>query len=179
MYGFKFHLSLSQNWSSGLRVSFTFFLSGSTVKKFFFFLFFYREGHGLAEKLLLIIFIFLTNSIDISLYADSLCRSPFFILKKVSAPITSGKCSRGHYMESLFCIYDKLEEISFIHITYISLHVETLYVWEQKFCYVIIRACLYGLNVEMENIAWCFWNNYVMWSNIFKVKVTYFNILNV
>ena len=60
------------------------------------FLVFYCEGHGSAEKLLWIIFIFLTNFIDNSLCADPMRRNPFFsILKKVSAPITSGECSRG------------------------------------------------------------------------------------
>ena len=39
---------------------------------------FYREGHGLAEKLLLIIFISLINFIDISLCADPMRKSSFF-----------------------------------------------------------------------------------------------------
>ena len=41
--------------------------------------FFYREGHGLAEKSLLLIFFFLTNFIDISLCADPMRRNPFFL----------------------------------------------------------------------------------------------------
>ena len=41
-------------------------------------------------------FDFLTNFIDILLCADPMSRNPFFsILKKVSAPIASGECSRG------------------------------------------------------------------------------------
>ena len=40
----------------------------------------------------------------------SCAQKPFFsILKKVSAPITSGDCSRGCQLQSLFCVYDKLE----------------------------------------------------------------------
>ena len=100
--------SVSQRWSSGLRVSFAFFCSGSAVEKFVFYsifvfrldqigfsVLFYREGHGLAEKLLLIIFIFWQISSTFH-YALILCaEAPFSILKKVSAPITSGECSRG------------------------------------------------------------------------------------
>ena len=44
----------------------------------FFSAFFYREGHGLAENLLLLIFIFLTNFIDISLCADLMRKNTFF-----------------------------------------------------------------------------------------------------
>ena len=82
----------SQSWSSGWRVSLAFLWSGSAVGKFvfrsdkigfsLFLVFFYREGHGLAEKVLLIIFIFLTNFIDISLRVDSIHRSPFFHFEK-------------------------------------------------------------------------------------------------
>ena len=53
----------------------------------FFVLFFFRIG----RKITLTYFYFLTNLIDISLCADPMRRNPFFsILKKVSAPITSG-----------------------------------------------------------------------------------------
>ena len=59
---------------------------------------FYREGHGLAEKLLLIIFIFW--QISTFRYALILCtEAPFSILKKVSAPIASDLkgASCNHY----------------------------------------------------------------------------------
>ena len=85
------YISISQSWSSSLRISFAFFSSGSAVEKFVFYsvfvfrsdhiefpLFFYRESHGLVEKLLLVIFIFLTKFIDISLCADPMRRNPFF-----------------------------------------------------------------------------------------------------
>ena len=66
---------------------------------------FYREGHGLSEKLLLIIFIFWQISSTFC-YAQ---KPLFSILKKVSAPITSGECSRGRSLQSLFRVNDKLE----------------------------------------------------------------------
>ena len=109
-------LSLSLRvWSSSLRVSSVFFWSSSAVEKFvffsvflfwsdqlgfllfffFFFFFFYSEGHGLVEKLLLIIFIFWQISSTFR-YALNLCAEALFsILKKVSAPITSGECFRA------------------------------------------------------------------------------------
>ena len=37
----------------------------------------------------------------------------FFILKKVSAPITSGECFHGRQLQSLFCVYNKLERDHF------------------------------------------------------------------
>ena len=56
---------------------------------------FYYEGHRLAEKLLLLIFIF-WQILSTFRYVLILCaETPFSILKKVSAPITSGECSRG------------------------------------------------------------------------------------
>ena len=114
---------------SSLLVSSVFFWSGSGVKKVLLYCFsllirsnwvffvFYGEGHRLAQKLLLIIFIFWQISSTFR-YALILCTEvPFTILKKVSASITSGECSRGCLVQSLFCVYDKLEEISFGHIT--------------------------------------------------------------
>ena len=48
----------------------------------------------------------------------SYAQKPIFsILKKLSAPITSGECSHKRKLQSLFCVYNKLEEISFGHIT--------------------------------------------------------------
>ena len=71
------------------------FLSSIRSNCFFFLFCFYREGHGLAEKLLLVIFIFWQISSTFR-YALILCaEAPFSILKKVSAPITFGKCSLG------------------------------------------------------------------------------------
>ena len=126
-------LSLTQSWSSGLQSVVCLLLICPVVEKFVFYiiflfwsdqigfsLFFYRKGHGLAEKLLLIIiffiflfvyyFLFLTNFVDISLCADPMRRNPFFsILMKVSAPITPGERSHGRLLQSLFCVYDKLE----------------------------------------------------------------------
>ena len=96
---------LPLSWSSGLQSD-----------QVGFSLFFYCDGHGLAKKLLLIISIFWQISSTFR-YALILCtKAPFSILKKISALITSGECSCGHYLESLFCVYDKSEEISFGHI---------------------------------------------------------------
>ena len=66
------------------------------------FLFFF--WFWISRKITFNYFYFLTNFIDISLSADL-----FSILKKVSAPITSGECSRGRLLQSLFCMYDELE----------------------------------------------------------------------
>ena len=100
-------LSLSQCWSSSLLVvcllfdllrsreirilhRFSLLIGSNWV-----FFVFNRKGHGLAEKLLLIIFIFWKISSTFR-YALILCvEAPFSILKKVSASITSGECSRG------------------------------------------------------------------------------------
>ena len=50
----------------------------------------------IGRKITSTYFYFLTNFIDISLCADPMRRNTFFfILKKVTAPITSGECSRG------------------------------------------------------------------------------------
>ena len=76
------------------NLSFIAFLSSDRIKLCFFFVF-YSEGHGLAEKILLIIFIFWQISSTFR-YVLILCaEAPFSILKEVSAPITSGDCSRG------------------------------------------------------------------------------------
>ena len=135
MSGFEFHppsLSpfiyppLSIYLCLSVRVSFAFLWSDSAVEKFVFYsvfvfrsnqiefsLFLYREGYGWAEKLLLTIFIFWTIS-SIFRYVLVLCaKAAFSILKKVSAPITLGECSRGRWLESLFCVCDKSEEIPF------------------------------------------------------------------
>ena len=102
------------------NLSFIAFLSSHRIKLGFSLFCFYREGHRLPEKLHLVIFIFWLISSTFR-YALILCaETPFSILKKVSAPITSGECSRGRKLESLFCVYDKLEELSFGHITIIN-----------------------------------------------------------
>ena len=94
------------------------FFSSDQIKLGWGFFVFYREDHGLTEKLLLIIFIFWQISLTIR-YALILCaEAPFSILKKVSASITSGECSRGRSLQFLFCVCDKLEEISFGPITH-------------------------------------------------------------
>ena len=96
-------LSLSELefWSAGVVC---FLLICSAVEKFVFYnVFVFRwikMGFlcflpRLTEKLILIIFIFLQISSTFR-YAPILCtEAPFSILKKVSAPITSGECSRG------------------------------------------------------------------------------------
>ena len=88
-------------WTAPLsrNLSFIAFFSSDRINWVFFV--FYREGHGLAEKLLLIIFILWKISSTFR-YALILCaEAPFSILKKVSVPITSGECSRvascNHY----------------------------------------------------------------------------------
>ena len=113
---------LSLNWNSRLQTVLCLLLICPAIEKFVFYIVFsiligsdwvffafYREGHGLAEKLLLVIFIFWQISSTFR-YAPILCaETPFFILKKVSAPITSGECSCGFKLQSLFCMYDELE----------------------------------------------------------------------
>ena len=98
MRGFEFCLSLSQTRSSNLRVSFSFFDLALLLRNLSFiaflssvqiklgFLCFLPQSSWLKNY-----FYFLTNFIDISLCAEA----PFSILKKASAPITSGECSRG------------------------------------------------------------------------------------
>ena len=101
-------LSLSQNWSSSLLVvcvllicqlsinlSFISFFSSDPIKLGFH-CFFYHKGHRLAEKLLLIIFIFQQISSGFRNALILCVETPFSILKKVSALITSGECSCGH-----------------------------------------------------------------------------------
>ena len=99
-------VSVSLSWSSGLQTVVCLLMICSADEKFVFYIVFLfwsdqiaigsdREGDGLAEKLLLIIFIFWQISSTFC-YALILCAEhPFSILKKVSAPITSTKCSRG------------------------------------------------------------------------------------
>ena len=59
-----------------------------------YFFIFYREGHRLVKKLLLIL-CFVMNSIKILTWAGSMRRWAFFffILKKISAPAIFGECS--------------------------------------------------------------------------------------
>ena len=123
-------LSLSLGWSSGLWTAVCFHLIRPRCREICLlyrfsllirssWVFFFRDGHGLSEKLLLIIFYFWQISSTFR-YALILCaETPFSILKKVSAPITPGECSRWRLLQSLFCVYDRLEEISFGHIIYV------------------------------------------------------------
>ena len=84
-----FFVFLPQRSRIGRKITFNYY--------FFIFLFVYY-------------FLFLTNFVNISLCADPMRRNPFFsILMKVSAPITSGERSHGRLLQSLFCVYDKLE----------------------------------------------------------------------
>ena len=110
MRGFEFRLSLSLSLSEleflvcGCRLpsfdlapllrnlSFIAFLSSDQIKRGF--LCFLPQRSWTGRKITFNCFYFLTNFIAISLYADPMRRSPFSILKKVSAPITFGECSR-------------------------------------------------------------------------------------
>ena len=103
-------VSLSFSWSSGLRIvvclllifprcreiSFLYRFSFLIRSNWVFFVF-YREGHGLAEKLLLIIFI-CCQILSTFRYALILCAETSFSHFEeslISAPITSAECSRG------------------------------------------------------------------------------------
>ena len=156
MRGFKFPLSLSLSLS--LSQSWDFLSVGvvclllicSAVEKFVFYivflfwsdqirfsLFFTAKLTDRPKKLLLIIFIFWQISSTFR-YALILCaEAPFSTLKKVSAPITSGLCSRGRQLQSLFCVYDKLEEIFFGHITMLKVSV---LLWE--ILLLVVTSCL-------------------------------------
>ena len=119
-------LSLPLSWSSGPRtvvcfllicarrrrnLSFISFFSSDRIRLGFLWVFFYRECHGLAEKLLLIIFIFWQISSTFR-YALILCAETlFFILKKVSALIIYSECSRVRLLRSLFCAHDKERDL--------------------------------------------------------------------
>ena len=118
-------LSLCLSLSVGAPVcelSPAFFWSGPAVEKFVFYIIFLfwsdQIGFSLflprrlriGRKITFDYFYFLTNFIGISLCAYPMRRNPFFfILKKVSAMVTSGECSHGRYLQSLFCVSDKLE----------------------------------------------------------------------
>ena len=110
MLGFEFHLCLSliqlefwsadcllpsfdllSCWEIGLLYHFSLLIRSDWI-----FFVFYHEGHRLAEKLLLIIFIFWQISSTFHNALILCTETPFSILKKVSAPITSDECSRGH-----------------------------------------------------------------------------------
>ena len=131
--GFEFRLSLSLSLSVGVLVrrpssaffwsaplsgnlSFISFISSDRIRLGF--LDFLLRRSRIDRKItfnyfysFIYLFIYLlTNFIDISLCADPMRRkNPFSILNKVSAPITSGECSRGGSLQSLFCVCDKLE----------------------------------------------------------------------
>ena len=77
------------------NLSFIAFISSEQINWVFFGVF-YHEGHGLAKKLLLIIFIFWQISSTFRYALILWTEAPFSILKKVPAPITSGECSCGH-----------------------------------------------------------------------------------
>ena len=94
---------------SSLRVSSAFFCSGPAVEKFVFysvffcsdrinwiFFVFYRKGHGLSDKLLLIFSFFDKFHRHFAMRGSYMQKPLFFLLKKVSALITSGDCSCGH-----------------------------------------------------------------------------------
>ena len=85
----SFYLAL-QSWNLSFKAFFVF-----RSDQIGFSLFFYREGHGLAEKLLLIIFIFWQISWTFCSSLILCAEDPFAISKKVSAPKTSGECSCG------------------------------------------------------------------------------------
>ena len=96
------------------------FLFWSDQLGFIVFCFFLPRMSLIGRKIILIIYTFWQIS---STFPDALilcAETSFSILKKVSAPITSGECSRGRLLQSLFCGHDTLEEIFFVHITLIK-----------------------------------------------------------
>ena len=75
------------------NLSFMSFFSSDRIKLGFLYLLLRRSS---IDRKITFTFFFLTNFIDISRCADPMRRTPlFFILKKVSAPITPSECSRG------------------------------------------------------------------------------------
>ena len=142
MRGFVFRLftpppSLSQSWSSSLRAPFSFFFDLAPVSRNLFFIallpsdrikfgfLFLPRRSRIGRKITFNYFYFLTNFIDISLRTDPMLRSPFFHFEE-SLSTDNIRWMLLWTLVGIIIFCDKLEEISFGHITLYKFHLQYL-----------------------------------------------------